>query len=340
MSNDNLNLVLQIVDQAEEIVILPHTNPDPDAIASAVALRYLLAEKLDLEAQIAYYGVIGRAENKALVRYLVHPLRPLIDSDLSPSKSVAIIDTQPGAGNILTLPATSNIAIVIDHHTWPDLSPSSPQAGLTDIRPELGATSTILTEYLRAAGLEPPVPLATALFYGIKTNTLGLGRNTSGDDAAAYYYLQPRVDVKGLADIEQARVPAHYFKSFDVALRAAQVYDGVLISYMGPVDYPDLTAEMADLLLRLEESEWVVCMGLHQETMMISVRLHRRQRGAGQLVQAIVGPDGAAGGHGTIAGGQIPLTGQDPDVLIPELMRRILQHLNVDPELASQPLFE
>lgn len=339
MSSENLELLLQILAQAEEVVILPHTNPDPDAIASAVALRYLVAEKLDLEAQIVYHGVIGRAENKALVRYLVHPLRPLADSDLSPSKPVAIIDTQPGAGNILTLPATSPIATVIDHHTWPHLPPSPP-VGLADIRPELGATSTILTEYLRAAGLDPPVPLATALFYGIKTNTLGLGRNTSGADANAYYYLQPRIDVKGLANIEQARVPAHYFKSFDVALRAAQVYDGVLISYMGPVDYPDLTAEMADLLLRLEESEWVVCMGLYQETMMISVRLHRRQRGAGQLVQAIVSPHGTAGGHGTIAGGQIPMTGQDPDALILDLTQRILKHLKLDPELAGQPLFE
>lgn len=339
MSKENLNLLLQIVDQAEEVVIMPHTNPDPDAIASAVALRYLLAEKLDLEAHIVYQGVIGRAENKALVRYLVHPLRPLVDSDLSPSKPVAIIDTQPGAGNILTLPATSNVAVVIDHHSWPDFSPSR-AVGLTDVRPELGATATILTEYLQAAELEPPVPLATALFYGIKTNTLGLGRNTSSADAAAYYYLQPRVDVKGMADIEQARVPAHYFKCFDLALRSAQVYDGVLISYMGPVDYPDLTAEMADLLLRLEESEWVICMGVYKETMMISVRLHTRQRGAGQLVQAIVGPDGAAGGHGTIAGGQIPLAGQDYDALILELTQRILRHLDVDPGLAGQPLFE
>jgi nanoRNase/pAp phosphatase (c-di-AMP/oligoRNAs hydrolase) len=339
MSQENLKMLLQAIGQAQEMVILPHNNPDPDAIASAVALRYLIAEKLDIEAHIVYQGIIGRAENKALVRYLVHPLRPLIDSDLADSKPIAIIDTQPGAGNILTAASKPNIAIVIDHHSWPNLS-SGAAVSFVDVRPEVGATSTILTEYLQTAGLEPPVPLATALFYGIKTNTLGLGRNTSSADANAYYYLQPRVDVKGLADIEQARVPPHYFKSFDVALRAARLYDGILISYMGPVGYPDLTAEMADLLLRLEESEWVVCMGDYQGEMIVSVRLHKRQRGAGQLVQAIVGADGTAGGHGTIAGGQIPLAGRDPGQVAVHLTQRILQHLGVDAAMSARPLFE
>ncbi|MEW5961445.1 MAG: DHH family phosphoesterase [Chloroflexota bacterium] len=339
MSSENLKMLLQAIGQAPEMVILPHNNPDPDAIASAVALRYLVAEKLDIEAHIVYQGVIGRAENKALVRYLVHPLRPLIDSDLAGSKPIAVIDTQPGAGNVGVAASNSNLAIVIDHHTWPDLPPVA-TPGFVDIRPEVGATSTILTGYLQAAGMEPPVPLATALFYGIKTNTLGLGRNTSSADANAYYYLQPRLDVKGLADIEQARVPAHYFKSFDVALRAARLYDGILISYLGPVGYPDLTAEMADLLLRLEESEWVICLGVYQDELMISVRLHKRRRGAGQLVQAIVGAAGTAGGHGAIAGGQIPLAGQDPDQLAARLTQRILQYLAVDAALLARPLFE
>jgi nanoRNase/pAp phosphatase (c-di-AMP/oligoRNAs hydrolase) len=321
------------------MLILPHNFPDPDAIASAVALRYLLAERLDIEANIVYRGVIGRAENKALVRYLVHPLRPLIDSDLDSSTPVIIIDTQPGAGNLVELPSGTRIAAVIDHHTWPDLPPLS-SVGFADIRSEVGATSTILTEYLQAAGLDLPVPLATALFYGIKTNTLGLGRNTSGADARAYYYLQPRVDVKGMADIEHARVPAPYFKSFDVALRAARVYDGILISYLGTVRYPDLTAEMADLLLRLEESEWVICLGVFEETLMISVRLNKHQRGAGQLVQVIVGPDGTCGGHGTIAGGQIPLAGRDPETLVSQLTGRILQHLKATDQFSGRPLFD
>lgn len=339
MPIENLQLLLNAVKNSNQLFILTHTNPDPDAIASAVALRYLLTERLGLESQIIYEGLIGRAENKALVRYLVHPLRPLTSADLLAGTPLALIDTQPGAGNTVPLPLTARVAIVIDHHAGP-ADPAAMTAGFIDIRPELGATSTILTGYLQAADLEPPPPLATALFYGIKTNTMGLGRNTGRADAAAYHYLQPHIDVKGLANIEQARVPAQYFRSFDVALRAARIYDGILISTMGVIDYPDLPAEMADLLLRLEEAEWVICIGLYREMLMFSVRLHRGERGAGKLAQAIVGADGSAGGHGIIAGGQMPLAGKSPEAVMAELIRRILGHFDLPPDLPGRPLFD
>ena len=84
---------------AGNLLILPHNDPDPDAIASAVALRYLLAERLGMESKIGYQGIIGRAENRMLVRYLSQPLRPLTDADLAGKVSIALVDTQPGAGN-------------------------------------------------------------------------------------------------------------------------------------------------------------------------------------------------------------------------------------------------
>ena len=337
MSQRQLERLLHTVSSADEILILPHNNPDPDAIASAVALRYLLMEKLDVEARIAYQGIIGRAENRALVRYLVHPLRPLLKSDLEPSTPVAFIDTQPGAGNSVEAPPWVNIAVVIDHHS-PLRSTEAIQ--FSDFRPQLGATATILTEYIMAAELELPSPLATALFYGIKTNTMGLGRNVDKADAAAYYYLQPLIDVKGLSDIEHARVPTHYFKGFDIALRSAKLYDHVLISYMGPLLYPDLTAEMADLLLRLEESRWVICMGVYEEAMIISVRTSHQEYSAEELVTAIIGVDGVAGGHGSIAGGQSPLEGQDADEAAARLTSRTLQRLHVAADTTGKPLFE
>ncbi len=231
------------------------------------------------------------------------------------------------------------------------------------------------------------------MFYGIKTNTLGLSRNAGSADVAAYYYLQPRIDVAALAEIEQARVPPHYFKSFDLALRAARVYDGVVISYMGAMSYPDLAAEMADLLLRLEEADWVICAGVYQDVLIVSVRTREPRHGdagatdfgatdfrgdagatdfgaeqprhgdagatdfgdagatdfrvrareqqhqAEQLVQAIVGAEGTAGGHGTMAGGQIPLTGKNRQSVVSQLVSRTLQHLKIEPGTRGKPLF-
>lgn len=330
---ERLEQLLNAAGAADNILILTHNDPDPDAIASAVALQYLLAEALRAKSHIAYKGIIGRAENKALVRYLGQPLRLLTEADLRQAMPIALVDTQPGTGNN-ALPAAAMAAIVIDHHPWRTVAPA---ANFVDVRPEVGATSTMLTEYLQTAGLEPTPPLATALFYGIKTDTMGLGRGISPADVSAYFYLQTRVDVEALVQIERAQVPAEYFKSFDAALRAARVYDGVVISYIEAMAYPDLAAELADLLLRLKGTRWVICMGVHKDSLILAVRT-RKQRGAGQLVRDIVGNQGSAGGHTNMAGGYIPLKGQDPEALALQLRQRVLEYLEIPPGTTGRPL--
>ena len=329
-----LERLFKAVGKARHVLILPHNNPDPDAVASAVALRHLLMEALDVESTLAYLGIVGRAENRALLRYLGQPLRPLTEADLAGNVSIALVDTQPGAGNN-ALPDGSEVTIVIDHHTWREPTAS---AAYVDVRLEAGATSTILTEYLQEAGLEPEPALATALFYGIKTDTLGLSRGAGPADAAAYFYLQPRTDAQALVEIEYAQVPAGYFKSFDATLQAARLYDGVVIAYIGSMDYPDLTAEMARLLMRLERSQWIVCMGVYQGILILSVRTQSPADRAEELVQAIVGNDGTAGGHGPSAGGQVPLKGRDPEQVAHLLRQRALYVLRVPPEVTGEQL--
>jgi nanoRNase/pAp phosphatase (c-di-AMP/oligoRNAs hydrolase) len=324
MPGERLERLFETLAHAKEVLILTHNNPDPDAIASAVTLQYLLAEVLDVTGRLVYQGIIGRAENKALVRYLGYPLQRLTTLDLRRSVPIAVVDSQPGAGNV-PLPADCSVAIVIDHHPPRETAMT---AAFADIRPETGATSTMLTEYLRAADLEPSSPIATALFYGIKSDTLGLIRSTNPADAAAFCYLQSRVDMRALATIEHAQVPPEYFKSFAVALKQARVYTNVVIADLGLLDYPDLTAEMADVLLRLKGVRWVVCMGVHKDALILSVRT-RNRRGAGQLVQQVIGELGMAGGHGVMAGGQLPLDGQDPVQLARQLRQRTLEYLKV-----------
>lgn len=334
MAEERLKSLMQAVEGAGSILILPHNDPDPDAIASAVALQYLLAQTVQLKSVIAYKGIIGRAENKALVRYLGQPLQRLADSNLPPSTLIALVDTQPGTGNN-ALPAQRSAAIIIDHH--PVRTPGAAD-GFVDVRPKVGAAASILTEYLQEAGLEPEPRLATALFYGIKTDTMGLGRNISATDVAAYFYLQTRIDIEALVQIERAQVPADYFRNFDATLRAVRVFDKLVISYIGPMVYPDLAAEMADMLLRLKGTQWVVCMGVHQNALILAVRTGRR-RGAGQFVQALVGERGTAGGHGTMAGGYVPLAaGEDPEQLALLFRQRALQLLQIPPGTPGKPL--
>jgi nanoRNase/pAp phosphatase (c-di-AMP/oligoRNAs hydrolase) len=334
MTQQMLEELYQTASAAGSLLILPHNDPDPDAIASAVALRYLLAEQLGLESVIAYQGIIGRAENRALVRFLDHPLRLWMDAVPQQPPGLALIDAQPGAGNV-SLPPGSQVILVIDHHA-PRAETQS--VSFADIRPAVGATSTILTQYLRAAGLEPPSSLATGLFYGIKALTMGLSRDTSPEDAAAYAYLQPRMDAGALARIEHAKVPPDYFRSFDTALRAARMYDGLLLTFVGTLAYPDLPAEMADVLLRLDRARWVVCMGVYQGVLVLSVRSRGQGKMAEELAQSMVAGEGSSGGHGTMAGGQIPLQGGAVELQIHLLKQRAFEHLGISPEAAAEPL--
>lgn len=334
MVAQRLKSLFEAVDDIERILILPHNDPDPDAVAGAAALRYLLAEVLNIEGYLAYHGIIGRAENRALVRYLGYPLQPLAGLSLWQPLPVALIDTQPETGNN-TVPPGATITIVIDHHPWREATAA---AKYSDVRTTVGATSTILTEYLQAANVEPSPQLATALFYGIKTDTLGLSRGGSPADAAAYVYLQPRIDNEALVEIERAQVPVEYFKSFNTALRATRIYDRVIFSFIGLMVYPDMGAEMADMLLRLEGAEWVICMGQYEDNLMLALRTRDRRGGAGALAQTIVGDQGMAGGHSAMAGGYIPLHGREPKRLASRIRRRVVQQLNISPDVKGTRL--
>lgn len=332
-TRERLKRMQQALTKMKRVLILPHTDPDPDCIASALGLRRLLAERMGVRSELVYRGIIGRAENKALVRYLGSPLRCLTERDLVPSLPLVLVDTQPGAGNNAA-PADHPVAVVLDHHP---LRQETAKAAYADVRP-VGATSTLVTEYLQAAEIALDPPLATALFYGIKTDTMGLGRGATPADVAAYFYLQPHIDVQALVEIERAQVPADYFRRFVAALQATRIFRDVAITYIGLMSYPDLAAEVADLLLRLEGAVWVLCMGVYEQELILSARTRAPHGNAGQLVQEIVGRDGTSGGHGMLAGGELPLNGQDPARLAEEVRRRALAALGLDPQQEGERL--
>lgn len=333
MAESKLQALINAFMGAERVLIVPHNDPDPDAIASALALRTLLEHSIDAEIAIGYQGIIGRSENKALVRYLGHPMRHIAVKDWQ-SSAIALVDCQPGSGNN-PIPADVPIAAVIDHHGSP---PSEYTAAFVDLRHEVGATATILGTYLQEAGLELSTSLATALFYAIKTDTMGLARGASQADIDMYFYLQPRIDVEALAEIERAQVPAAYFRSLVGFLRSTRLYDSALIACAGEMDYPDLAAEIADLLLRLQGVRWVVCSGIYRDELVLSVRTRSPRSSAEKMVQKIVQNRGAAGGHGSMAAGHIPLQGQDPKELQEEIRRGVLRFLEQPLDDPGEPL--
>jgi nanoRNase/pAp phosphatase (c-di-AMP/oligoRNAs hydrolase) len=299
--------LLQVLEGPAPLVILPHDNPDPDALASAAALKFLVSELAGKEAVIAQGGIVGRAENRAMLTYLNIDLRPVAELDLAGGVQVALVDTQPGRTNN-SLPSGVTPTVVIDHHPAYDRYEG---VAHLDLREEYGATSTILTEYVRESRLEVESKIATALFYGIMAETQDLGRESTPADIAAAQFLYPYANKRRLGKIENARVPREYFAAFHEAIERAQIYGHVVVSVLPSVQYPDMVAEVADFLLRLDEVDWACAIGRYQDYLHVSLRTTEREVNAGDLLQQVLGSHWA-GGHDMIAGGRMRVNGDGP----------------------------
>ncbi len=339
-----LQRLLRAVGDGAGLIILVHNDPDPDALASAWALQTLLSRYLGITPSIVYGGIIGRAENRAFVSNLKMQLTHVDKVNWEQVAAGVLIDTQISATNYggpTSFGTSENtvrrphlpIVAVFDHH---EVRRGFRRTAFHDVRPAYGATSTILTEYLAAAEIRPDSPLATALFYGIKTDTRGLARDASDCDAWAYMALLPLMDPKLLAKIEQARLPRNYFKTFNDTLARTVLYDRVVLASLGIMERPDMAAEMADIMTRLEGADWVVCWGRYQNQIVVAVRTQLPDANAAQTVREVVGDMGGTGGHAHMAGGRIPHD-NDPERVEEELRKRFLRQLNVA-TVPAQPL--
>jgi nanoRNase/pAp phosphatase (c-di-AMP/oligoRNAs hydrolase) len=304
------------------VLVLTHDNPDPDSLASGMAFRELLQASWGIESHLIYSGMIARAENRAMLELLT-PVWEFQDQlpGLDRYSGIALVDTQPGAGNN-RLPGERVPDIVIDHHH--PLQEMLASVPYNDVRPEVGSTSTLLYQYLQAAGIIPDSTLATALFYGLHTDTLGLARGSIVADEVAYFNLLGLQDREKLVQVEQAGVQREYFLAFSRCLQAARLYGRAVVAYLGEMHRPDLTAEMADVLIRLDTARAALCLGTHDRRLYLSLRTKLMWKDAGILAQTLVAGLGKAGGHGAIAGGQVLVDGDDAGVQAQEILRRFL----------------
>ncbi|HEY8475608.1 MAG TPA: bifunctional oligoribonuclease/PAP phosphatase NrnA [Chloroflexota bacterium] len=337
LSHRKVRQLLHLLEEKEPVLIVTHDNPDPDALGASVGLRYLIEHYTGRKPTVAFGGTIGRAENKAMVEILGLGVVPVRDVDPVTYGAVVLVDTQPGAGNH-SLPIGLHPIAVIDHHPRPS-SARPRKVPFSDVRPRYGATSTIVAEYIDRCQVTPPAAVATALFYGIKSDTQSLGRKVSSADIDAYLRLFPIVDKRALARIEHPRLPRSYFAMFRTALDRAAIYGPVVVSALGEMEHPGAAAEIADFLMRLEGAVWAVCLGAYDGQVFVSVRTSDPEANAGAVVRQALGDLGTCGGHGMMAAGRVP----QPDgsriqrQLETELVRRFLVALGAS-EHDAEPL--
>lgn len=307
-------------DSLSPLLILTHDYPDPDALAAAMALSYLAQHYFNIPNRIAYGGVIGRSENKAMVRILKIPAHKIRPEYFKKYRHIALVDTQPKFKNN-SFPEKRKAAIVIDQHTYT----YAPSAELSIIDTECGATCVIIAQALLQQGDLIPTRIATALVYGILSDTLDLYRAQREDVIKTYLKIISHCDLKMLAQIQNPARSRKFFITIHRALNRAIVYRRLLVSHLGFVENPDLVSQMADFLLSYEKAQWSFCTGRYRGRLYVSLRTSITNVHAGDILRSIFDNPKNAGGHAAIGGGSLKVA-RDPSEELWQKTELILQH--------------
>lgn len=301
----------EVVGQLKSCLILSHTNPDPDAIASSVLLKRLFEKQFGIKVTLSFHGVIGRAENQELVQYTREEFTRFTKAALGRVDFLALVDTQPAAGNNPVSPEDEPL-VVFDHHK---IKPHTRRSPFFLVRSETGATVTLIYQLFAAAGLEPDARLATVISYALQSETADLQKEASALDVALFNEIAPLSDRAALNAIRYPKVSTDYFVSIHRAIEEAVLYGDVIILPLGELSYPDVVAEVADYFLRYRPVRYSVALGIFRGELLISARSLDKEPNLGTLSQRVVRDIGSAGGHGMMAGGQIPLTSDTPQAI-------------------------
>jgi len=285
----------------ERIGILLQPDPDPDGIAGGYALRLLLGRKRPTAPFISF-GEVKRPENRAMIEALGIDVRTVKPEELDEFDGLALVDVQPTVFGENPPARVRSVDVVIDHHP----ERTGYDTVFRDIRPSYGATSTILTEYIRAVEMEVNPRLATALVYGIKSDTQLLGRETSREDITAFAFLHAVHSPALLRRIERPALPTDGLRALGRALSKTSVEDGIHLLVLGRVG-EEVIPQVADLGLQAEGAEWSIAAGVVGSDLVFSVRNVGHVRAAGEVVRSVVEGLGVGGGHRSMAKGIIPL---------------------------------
>jgi nanoRNase/pAp phosphatase (c-di-AMP/oligoRNAs hydrolase) len=295
----------EIIGPEDTLAIL--IQADPDAIGSALALKRLFWRRAK-KILIYHLNPIQRADNLALIRLLRIDLQPFRHIKSAPISKWAVVDSQPGH-----YPEFRDIPfdIVIDHHPCSE----EPQARFFDVREHIGATATIMTEYLKGAKITPSQKLATALFYGLKTDTDNFVRGAVIEDVSAFRYLYKLTNLNVVKKIESSEITRKTLASYRLAMERLTFLKDIAYVHLGEVENPDVLVMIADFFTHLAEAGWSVVSGVHKDRLIIIFRNAELRGNAGKTAQHLFERWGAsAGGHRGAARAEMPLAAlpQDP----------------------------
>jgi nanoRNase/pAp phosphatase (c-di-AMP/oligoRNAs hydrolase) len=286
--------------------IITHKNPDPDAISSAVALAEIAkhANPKSLTTRIFYEGNIGHQENRTFVNLLDIKMEHLTPDALAQCTYIAMVDCSgPGSNN--DVPPQTKINIVLDHHRDGKFTPA--QGAFTDIRPGVGATASILTQYLQELDVPVDKRVATALLYGIRTDTKEFKRNVTPQDLSYAGFLLPLTDSDLLDKIMSPSMSQETLDVIGNAISKRKIQSGYLFSNVGYVMNRDALPQAAEILITLEGVNTALVYGITDNAIVISARNRDIRLHIGNALSEAFGEMGDAGGHPNMGAASLPL---------------------------------
>ncbi|KTG30449.1 DHH family phosphoesterase [Haloferax profundi] len=296
----------ELLSEGNELNVVCHNNPDPDCLASALALGRIAAAAGIEESHIhiLYDGDISHQQNRAFVNLLdidLSTFDPKTIRDRPPESLLALVDhSVPGANN--RIPKETPIDIVIDHHPADGVD-----ARFVDHREDIGAAATILTEYVEALGIDIDEALATALLFAIRRETLNFLRGVTREEYEAAAFLHESADDELLHRLSAPSVTGETLDAISTAIENRRVKRSVLVSHVGRTTERDALPQAADYLATLEGVETAIVFGVINGAIQLSARSPDPRIHAGNVLRRAFSDVGSAGGHHDVAGGEIPL---------------------------------
>ncbi|AGB36314.1 DHH family phosphoesterase [Natronococcus occultus] len=319
----NAAAVLTRLRSASSLAVVCHDDPDPDSLASAIALESL-ARTCGVETvDILYGGSIVHQQNRAFVDLFDVTPRRYSDARLEANELVAFVDhSVPGEHN--QVPRGTPIDIVIDHHPSERTVPSD----VIDVRESYGATATILAEYFLESELELTPRIASALLFGLHRERLDFYRQPTDREYAAAAALHERTDPERLRELYGVSFLPGSVDAFGDVIHNRIRQGSCLVSCIGRLENRVALAQGADFLLNIDGVDTVLVGGVIRDEVHLSGRTTRPDLDLGESFGRLFGDRGSVGGHDDMAGGQLPLedvagTTDAEDVLVERLRDRV-----------------
>ena len=284
--------------QFDNIIVQCHDNPDADALASGFGVYEYL--RMNGKSPRLVYGgknIIHKSNLVLMVDSLGIPIEHV--DFLDNPQLLVTVDCQYGGGNVTFFKA-ENVA-VIDHHRVSGELPA-----MNRVMSYMGSCATIVWDMLREEGVEINRNLATALYYGLYTDTgefteithsldRDLRDEADFDNTIVAKFRNANMSLEELDIAATALLGRDYIEEYRLAIVKAGACD------------PNVLGIISDFVLEVDAIDICMVFSVIKNGVKLSFRSCIKEVSASEMAQEVCRDIGSGGGHYYKAGGFIPM---------------------------------